>query len=290
VDFTYGDTRFTTLDTGEFRLDGGAMFGHVPKTLWDTKIKADADNCIPLGLRTLLVQGPNYKLLVDTGMGEKWDPALSMRFGLKVQSWDSLLGPLGLVTSDITHVLITHLHFDHAGGLTCFDQDKKLKSVFENAEVLVSQENFRLAKSPVLREKASYRSENWECLEKTGQLRMVSLGNSMGPKECVKGCWVIRSDGHTLGQQLPFFETSHGIVAFCGDLIPTFHHSPLTWGMGYDSNPSLLADEKQEFLQLAEAEKRILILEHDSNTEAVVVEKEKDSAGRERLVFRPESF
>lgn len=289
MDFQAGDMQFNTLETGKFTLDGGAMFGHVPKALWEKKISPDEHNCIPLGLRCLLVRSSKYNLLIDSGMGSKWDEKLAGRFSLNVIDWESLLKPAGLCADDITHVLMTHLHFDHAGGLTKFDENGECVSVFKNAEVLISQENFEYAQSPALREKASYQEMNWKCLEISGQIRLQPLPKVGELLEVLPDCWVMRSDGHTVGQQIPVIKTSTNVVGFCGDLIPTAHHCPLTWGMGYDCSPSILETEKANFLERANKENWSLILEHDPKQAVVAVEKQ-NLKGMVNFVFRPKSF
>ncbi len=287
MDFKAEEMRVATLETGYFALDGGAMFGHVPKALWSKKITPNTDNTIALGLRVLLVQTPEYNLLVDSGMGDKWAPEMAQRFSLNVTPWKKLLSPFKLSEADITHVLVTHLHFDHAGGLTKADENGHLVPTFPNAEILVSQENYDFAINPSIRESASYQNENWECLEKLGQLRLVQLG-SKDSIEVLKKCWVGRSDGHTIGQQIPIFETPKGMVSFCGDLIPTQHHASLNWGMGYDGHANMLLQEKRKFLEKAVLEDWTLVLEHDQQN--TVYRVEKKLTARMDFMISPKSF
>lgn len=292
--FQVGDFEVWALDTGDFRLDGGAMFGLIPKPLWSQKIEADSQNRIPLGLRVLLVKGPDFSVIIDAGMGTKWGESGKKNFDLVVRPWSEILAPTGLVPSNIDHVIATHLHFDHVGGLTEFAEDgQTLQPVFTKAEHWVSRSNYEFAIDPGPREKPSYRPENWQPLEKSGQLRLVDVGASgEQPRPLLPNIFVETSDGHTLGQMIVHLRSGRGDgnYVFCADLLPTQHHLKETWGMGFDLQPQILLEEKRRFLKSAAKHNWGLILEHDASQALIYVEESAGgSGGRSQILVRPES-
>ncbi len=237
------------------------MFGIIPKTLWTRRSKVDELNRVPLGLRSLLIEGPNFKALIDCGMGSKWDPLSEERYHYQNLNYDEhLKTSYGIDRSMITHVLLTHLHFDHAGGLTQLDADSKtLIPTFPNAEVLVHERNFNLAKSKPYREGASYRSENFEVIEKSGRLKLFSGNGS----ELLSGVAFEISEGHTQGQAIYHIKNGSEHLVFCGDLMPTKAHLDPVWGMGYDTQPLKLIDEKFSLLDRAAKNSWKLCFPHD---------------------------
>jgi len=289
--FKVGDLEVWALETGHFRLDGGAMFGLIPKTLWSQKLTPDSENRIPLGLRSLLIRGPTFTALIDAGMGTKWGDSGKKNFDLEIKSWSEILAPTGLGPEDIDHVVATHLHFDHVGGLSEFAEDgTTLRPVFKNAEHWVSQSNYEFARDPGPREKASYRSENWEPLHKNGQLRLVDIQTGGDPLPLLPGLWAERSDGHTLGQMIIHLRSGHseGNVVFCADLLPTQHHLKENWGMGFDLQPQVLLEEKRRLLESAVRHNWGLVLEHDPHRAMIHVEKSVEASRGGQVQIRPE--
>jgi glyoxylase-like metal-dependent hydrolase (beta-lactamase superfamily II) len=287
-----GELEIWVLETGYFRLDGGAMFGLIPKTLWSQKLSPDEQNRIPLGLRTLLVKAPGYTAIVDAGMGTKWGSSGPKNFDLRVRPWSEILAPTGLRPQDVDHVIATHLHFDHVGGLTEFAEDgSSLRPVFEKAEHWVSQRNWDFAQDSGPRESASYRAENWAPWVKSGQMRLVDISSAGDPQPLLPGLWAETSDGHTLGQMIVHLRSgrSDGNVVFCADLLPTQHHIKETWGMGFDLQPQVLLQEKRRFLESAVRHNWGLILEHDPTRALIHVEKMSGESRGGNIQVRPDS-
>lgn len=256
-----------TLETGEFKLDGGAMFGSVPKKLWEKKIPADADNRIPMAARIVLVQDAQQgrNLLIDTGNGHKWSDKLLKIYALDYSkhTLQKSLQEAGLTSDDITDVILTHLHFDHAGGATKWDGNHNVIPTFPKATYYTQKKNYEWATARNSREAASYLPENFEPLNQTGQLKICD-----GPEDFKKqiqwpGFEVTMSDGHTIGLQAPIFEVDGMKYFYPTDMIPTSAHVPVPWLMGYDIHAIKLLDEKQEVLERAVAENWTVIYEHD---------------------------
>jgi glyoxylase-like metal-dependent hydrolase (beta-lactamase superfamily II) len=247
------------------------MFGVVPKVLWSRQVPADELNRIELGLRCLLVRGPGFNCLIETGMGDKWDPRAAAQFELRTRALDDvLLAETGLAASDITHVIVTHLHFDHAGGLTRLDEGGHARPVFPNAEVLVSALNLRNAESPHPRERASYRAENWRALADRGQLRPVAFAS--GPHELLPGVSAELSHGHTRGQWVLHLDGGGKHSVFAADLVPTSAHLGRNWGMGFDVEPLVVAEEKTRLLERAAREGWTFVFGHDAERPTARVE------------------
>jgi glyoxylase-like metal-dependent hydrolase (beta-lactamase superfamily II) len=193
------------------------------------------------------------------------------------------LAPAGVSRSDIDHVIMTHLHFDHVGGLTEYGDDgMSLKSVFSKAVHWVSRSNYEFALDPGPRERASYRDENWAPWVSSGQMRLVDLREDEEPQPLLPDLWVERSDGHTLGQLLVHLRSggSDGNVVFCADLLPTQHHLKDTWGMGFDLQPRVVIEEKKRLLERAARFSWGLVLEHDPTTGLIGVEMSSGGASR----------
>ena len=265
-----GPYELSSIETGWFALDGGAMFGVVPRALWARKITPDDRGRIGLALRALLIQevDGDRNILVDTGIGQKWDAKNADIFGVDHTrlELERGLAEHNLATGDITDVLLTHLHFDHAGGATKKVGDSVVPT-FENATYYVQQANLEWAKSPTEKDRASYRAENFEALLREGVLELMD-----GPGEWLPGIELILSDGHTRAMQLPHVHGPEGHVAYCADLIPTSAHVPTPWVMAYDNFPLTTMKEKQVILERACAEDWTLIFEHDPFGPAAKVE------------------
>lgn len=258
-----------SLPTGLFGLDGGAMFGTVPKVLWEKSHPADDLNRIQLEARALLLLSDQKKIVIDTGNGAdfviKYGKKLGQKFAdmysISSTGKPAILGALdkhGLKPEDITDVILTHFHFDHAGGGTTA-QDNNLIPTFPKATYYVQKDNLETAKKPNLREKASYFPANFEPLLNAGVLEILD-----GPLDnLLPGISVKLSYGHTRGQQNVFISDSNNTLVYCADVIPTASHVRLAWVMGYDLNPVLLIEEKRKILKEAGEKNWFLFFEHD---------------------------
>ena len=262
-----------TVHTGFVSLDGGAMFGVVPKVLWSKTNPADEANRIQLALRTLVIKGNERIIIVDAGVGTKMNEKLQKIYNVDHQEHDleKGLAQKGIRFEDITDVIITHLHFDHVGGATYIDENGVLKPTFPNAHYYVQGEQWYWANHPSEKDRASYMPENFKPIEESGQL--VELD---GPKELFPGIKVLVMYGHTHGMQLPKISDGKTTLLYCADLIPTASHIPLPYIMAYDNNPMITLQEKKRLLPQAVEEQWILIFEHDPFRPAgTVVESEK---------------
>lgn len=254
-----GSYQIHTLETGAFALDGGAMFGVVPKTLWGKKIAADEKNRIGMHLRCLLLQGDGRNILIDCGMGTKWNEKMCEIYRLDYSQFtlDKALAEHHLTTDKITDVILTHLHFDHAGGSTFQDATGKLIPTFPNATYYTQKQNLDWASNPTEKDRASYIKEDWEPLQKAGVLKIVD-----GEKEILPGVHVKRFFGHTQAIQLPLLDDGKNKLFFCGDVIPTSPHLGIPWVMGYDNFPLTTMKEKKQILSAAAQENWVLVFEH----------------------------
>lgn len=264
-----GNYNVYTIETGTYALDGGAMFSIVPKTIWNRKNPADERNRIDLALRCLLIVGDGHNILVDVGIGDKFSKKYSEIYKIDFTQ-NSLLKSLAkhnLAFEDITDVILTHLHFDHAGGATFIDNGT-LKPTFSNATYYIQKDNIVLAGNPTKKDVGSYRKENFEPLDNTGKLKIIE-----GHTELFPGISLIISNGHTTGQQLVKVSDDNNTLIYCADLIPTISHLPASYIMSYDLYPLTVIEEKINILNDAANEDWILFLEHDLNVEAVKVQK-----------------
>jgi len=263
-----GKYELYAVETGRFRLDGGAMFGIVPKVIWNKLNPADERNRIELALRTLLIVGNDKKILVDTGIGNKWQDKYRDIYGIDHSKFtlETSLEKLGFKTDDITDVILTHLHFDHAGGSTFIDKDGAIKPTFKNATYYVQKSNLELALNPNEKDRASYLKENFTPLIEFNQLEVVD-----GEFEIFDGIELIVSNGHTTGQQLVKISDGSKTVVYCGDLIPTSSHIPIPYVMAYDLRPLVTMEEKKKLLKRAVDENWILFFEHDPYADAATV-------------------
>ncbi|MCX7640885.1 MAG: MBL fold metallo-hydrolase [Pyrinomonadaceae bacterium] len=255
-----GDYRIEIIPDAEFGLDGGAMFGIVPRVLWEKVYPPDELNRIKIQANCLFVETPKEKILIETGMGEKWDKKQSERFAInrKKSFAQTLLEKTGCKPEDITIVINTHLHFDHAGGNTVFDDSGKIVPQFPNARYFISASELKKAENPHEREKASYLLENWLPLKQTGQLELK-------PDEyyAVEGIKLKRVKGHTETMQTVKIEQGGKILYGFVDLIPTTAHLPFAWIMAYDLYPVSTLAFKKRIIPLAIREKWICWFYHD---------------------------
>jgi glyoxylase-like metal-dependent hydrolase (beta-lactamase superfamily II) len=251
--------KLSTINTGHFKLDGGAMFGVVPKALWQKVYPADENNMIPLAMRCLLIEDGDRKILIDNGIGEKQSEKFFSHYYLHGK--DSLQGSLeelGLKPDDITDVLLTHLHFDHCGGSLKKNDDGRIVSAFPNAAFWVSEAQWNWANKPNRREKASFLDENISPLAHAGQLQLFRGDEILFP-----GVEVRIFDGHTGGQAIPIIDLGDRKLAYMADVIPTSAHIPVPWVMAYDTRPLLSLEERERFLNEALRSNYILFFEHD---------------------------
>jgi glyoxylase-like metal-dependent hydrolase (beta-lactamase superfamily II) len=267
-----GDFEVHGIDTGRFALDGGAMFGVVPKTIWENLNPPDEKNRIDLALRTMLVIGKKMALIVDTGIGDKGDEKFKSIFKVRNNefSWDASLKHHGISAKDITDVVISHLHFDHAGGSTAFSGEKIIPT-FPNALFHVQERQYEWALNPSPRDRQSFRKDAYEPLAASGQLKLEK-----GNYNLAEGIEIFTSEGHTPGQQHVRINSGGKSLIYCADMIPTSAHIPVPYVMGYDNQPVVTAHEKEVFLKQAVSGKWILFFEHDPVIPAAIpVETEK---------------
>ncbi len=257
------------IETGNFKLDGGAMFGVVPKSIWQRTNPADEKNMISMSMRCMLVEDGDRLILVDTGLGSKQSDKFFGYYYLYGDfSLDASLAQYGFHRDDITDIFLTHLHFDHCGGSIQWNKDRTgYEPAFKNAKFWSNKNHWDWAVNPNPREKASFLKENILPIEESGQLNFVASN----PQEQV-GFDVLFMDGHTEKQMLPKINYQGKTVVFMADLLPTTGHIPLPYVMGYDTRPLLTIKEKEQFLNEAADQEYFLFLEHDAYTELCTVQ------------------
>jgi glyoxylase-like metal-dependent hydrolase (beta-lactamase superfamily II) len=286
-----GDYEICPVPTGIFGLDGGAMFGTVPKVLWEKSNPPDEKNRIAMEARALLLKSPTHKILIDCGngsdfvakYGEKLGPKFAEMYGLDPTgpNLQKSLGQHGLQPEDITHVILTHLHFDHAGGGTT-EKDGSLTPTFPKAKYFVQKKNLETATKPNIREKASYFPANYEPLQKAGVLHVLD-GDQLN---LLPGISTMVSNGHTQGQQIVKISDGKTSLLYCGDVVPTSSHVRLAWVMGYDLEPLRLIEEKTQFLGAAADENSYLYFEHDPYCDAATIARNgQDFALKQRFLL-----
>ena len=262
-----GPYRVSFLSGGRFRLDGGAMFGVVPKTLWERVAPADERNRIRMAMNCLLIEGGAERVLVDTGAGTKSDPRFREIFAIeRPEGLSADLAALGLSAEDVGTVACTHLHFDHCGGSTLRDPGGALRPAFPRARYLVRRQEWHDAHHANERNRASYLGENYDPLEAAGQLVLHD-----GDLEVLPGVWMRSLPGHTRGHQGVFFDLPGERALYTVDLVPTLAHLPLPYIMGYDLEPLVTLETKRAILRDATREGWLLLLEHDPDHLAVRV-------------------
>jgi glyoxylase-like metal-dependent hydrolase (beta-lactamase superfamily II) len=251
-----------TINTGYFKLDGGAMFGVVPKTIWNKINPADENNLCSWALRCLLIEDGNRLILVDNGNGDKQDAKFFSYYHLHGDDTiDKSLTKHGFNRNDITDVFLTHLHFDHCGG-TIIREGDKLVPGFKNAKVWSNAEHWEWAVNPNEREKASFLKENILPIQENGQLEFIAPGKDFNENISVR-----LVHGHTRAMMLPQIKYKGKIVVFMADLLPSQGHIPLPYIMGYDMFPLTTLNEKKSFLKEAADNDYILFFEHDPKYE-----------------------
>ena len=262
------------IETGNFKLDGGAMFGVVPKTLWNRTNPADSQNRIDLAARSLLIENGNQLILIDTGMGNKQ----SEKFFGYYDMWgnhsiENSLKKHGFQKDDITDVFMTHLHFDHCGGSIQWNSNRTgYEPAFKNAKFWTNKQHWEWATNPNDREKASFLKENLLPMQESGQLNFIHrISESDFQKKSELEFDILFADGHTDKQMIPHITYKEKTLVFMADLLPTVGHIPLPYVMGYDTRPLLTLAEKEKFLKKAVKNNYYLFLEHDAHNEICTV-------------------
>lgn len=266
--------RLYPIESGNFKLDGGAMFGVVPKSLWNRTNPADANNMIDIAARCLLIEDGNRLILIDTGMGNKQSEKFFGYYYLwGNDSIDKSLKQYGFHRDEITDVFMTHLHFDHCGGSVQWNKDKTgYEPAFKNAHFWSNKDHWKWATQPNNREKASFLKQNILPMEESGQLKFTSLPENDLVKNSDLGFDIFFANGHTDKQMIPLIHYKDKTIAFMADLLPTVGHLPIPFVMGYDTRPLLTLDEKEKFLNMAADNNFYLFLEHDAHNQIITVE------------------
>jgi glyoxylase-like metal-dependent hydrolase (beta-lactamase superfamily II) len=259
-----------TINTGFFKLDGGAMFGVVPKSIWKNLNPADENNMCNWAMRCLLVEDGNRLILIDNGIGDKQSDKFFGYYYLNGDdSLDKSLNQLGFSKDDITDVVLSHLHFDHCGGSIIWNENKTAyRTAFKNASYWSNEEHFNHALNSNPREKASFLTENIVPIKESGQLKFVSQANDVADFMSMRTVY-----GHTEAMMLPQISIKGRTVVFCADLIPSMGHLPVHYVMAYDIKPLECMRDKQLFLEEAVANQYILFFEHDPVNECCTVKK-----------------
>lgn len=263
------------IECGNFKLDGGAMFGVVPKTLWSRTNPADANNLIDMAARCLLIEDGKRLILIDNGMGDKQSAKFFGYYYLwGDHSLDKSLEKHGFHRDDITDVFLTHLHFDHCGGSIRWNKDRTgYEPAFPNAVFWSNEAHWDWAVHPNPREKASFLKENIMPIQESGQLQFINPLGQPYIEESPLGFGILTVDGHTEKQMIPHITYQGKTLVFMADLLPTTGHIPLPYVMGYDTRPLITLEEKAKFLEKAVAEDYYLFLEHDASHEICTLQK-----------------
>lgn len=255
----FGPFELSVHNHGSLRLDGGGMFGAVPKAIWSGLVPTDDQNRIELATRSLLIEAGDRTFMVDAGNPDVWPEKLRRIYDIR----NFPIEGTGRDPATITDIILTHLHFDHSGGITRTRAEGGSPEIrFPKATLYVQAANYELARNPNPRERASYLRENVQALKRS------PLVLTRGSQEIHPGLWVHQSDGHTHGLQWVEVRDGDRVVAFPSDMIPTSHHVPLTYGMAYDMSAELLLEEKTEFLKRAAAGGWIIVFTHDTQVAA----------------------
>lgn len=263
------------IQAGNFKLDGGGMFGVVPKTIWSKTNPADNNNMIDIAARCLLIEDGNHLILIDTGMGDKQsDKFFSYYYRWGDHSLDKSLREHGFHRNDITDVFLTHLHFDHCGGGIQWNKDRTgFEPAFKNARFWSNKDHWDWATQPNAREKASFLKENIIPIEESGQLHFIERTSGAYQDSSELGFGILFVDGHTEKQMIPHIRYKGKTLVFMADLLPTAGHIPLPYVMGYDTRPLLTLPEKDAFLKKAVSEEFLLFMEHDAHNEILSLKK-----------------
>ncbi|GBF18572.1 MULTISPECIES: MBL fold metallo-hydrolase [Arenibacter] len=257
------------IESGNFKLDGGAMFGVVPKSIWNRTNPADSNNMIDMAARCLLIENGDRLTLIDTGMGNKQsDKFFGYYYRWGEHSLDKSLKKYGFHRDDITDVFLTHLHFDHCGGSIQWNKDRTgYEPAFKNAVFWTNEAHWQWATEPNPREKASFLKENLLPMQESGQLRFVERTENPFAEKSELDFGILFVNGHTEKQMIPHIQYMDKTLVFAADLLPTAGHIPLPYVMGYDTRPLLTLSEKALFLEKAVKDNYYLFLEHDAHNQ-----------------------
>ena len=259
-----------TIDTGYFKLDGGAMFGVVPKVLWSRTNPADENNLCPWAMRSLLIEDGDRLILIDNGIGDKQDDKFLKHYYLHGDvNLHSSLSKHGFSADDVTDIFLTHLHFDHCGGSVKWNKDKTgFEMAFKNAKYWTNKKHWKWATEPNNREKASFLKDNIIPIEESGHLNFVE-----NEKNIFNNFDALFVNGHTESQMIPHITYKDKTIVFAADLLPSSGHIPLPYVMGYDTKPLITLNEKEKFLNQAAENEYIIFLQHDNYNECCTVQK-----------------
>lgn len=259
--------KLSVINSGHFKLDGGAMFGVVPKSLWQPLYPSDDNNMCSWAMRCMVVEDGNRLILIDTGMGDKQnDKFFSHYFMHGDDSLDKSLQAAGYHRDEITDVFLTHLHFDHCGGAIEWNDEKSAyRPAFKNAHFWSNAAHWKWATEPNAREKASFLKENILPIQESGQLKFAEEDRFSDNIE------IIRVNGHTESMMLPLIQVGNRKVLYMADLLPSPVHVPVAWVMAYDTRPLLTLDEKAVILKRAADEEWVLFFEHDKSVECATL-------------------
>lgn len=278
-----GRYRLDLVSAGTFALDGGAMFGIIPKPLWERQIPADDKNRIPLETRVMLLRDGTRTVLVDCGMGTVWSEREVGIYAIHT-TLEHSLSQLGVKPADITDLVLTHLHFDHAGGATRRAASGELVMTFDNARVHVGRRNWEHAHAPNDRDRGSYRDLSWQPLDAVERDRLVLVDDNNGRAHILDDMEALVCEGHTTGQFLPLVGAADRRALYGADMIPTRAHVPPAWHMGYDLRPLVVLEEKRALLDFCADERVWIVHEHDARCSGTFVGRAAaPSAGRAPL-------
>lgn len=261
------------IETGNFKLDGGAMFGVVPKSLWSRTKPADENNMCSWSLRCMLIEDGNRLILIDTGMGDKQsEKFFSYYYLFGDATLKNSIESLGFGMDEITDVFLTHLHFDHCGGAINFNPSKqRYEPAFKNATYWSNELHWEWAINPNDRERASFLKENILPIQESGQLKFIEREGRWSKNKFHHGIKVFFADGHTESQMIPYISYKGKTLIFAADLMPSTSHIPMPYIMGYDVRPLETLKDKELFLTAAANEEHILFMEHDIDHECAIV-------------------
>ena len=258
-----------SVETSEFGLDGGAMFGIIPKPVWEKKVSADELNRVNMVTRSLLLVGDKKKILIDTGNGTKWEEKYKQIYDINTDQYniEKSLGKYGFSSEQITDVICTHMHFDHIGGNTKIKSGEVVPT-FPNAKYWISEENWKLANHPSQKDAGSFIEHDWKVLAENQMIEIID-----GREPFIEGVETIVTHGHTPGLLHPIVSDGSNKLFYGADIFPMVAHIPIPWVMAYDVQPVVTMEEKQKLLQKMDCEDWILFFEHDPHIQACTVHK-----------------
>ena len=259
-----------SVETSEFGLDGGAMFGIIPKPVWEKKVSADELNRVNMVTRSLLLVSDEKKILIDTGNGTKWEEKYKQIYDINTDQYniEKSLGKYGFSSEQITDVICTHMHFDHIGGNTKIKSGEVVPT-FPNAKYWISEENWKLANHPSQKDAGSFIEHDWKVLAENKMIEIID-----GREPFIEGIETIVTHGHTPGLLHPIVSDGSNKLFYGADIFPMVAHIPIPWVMAYDVQPVVTMEEKQKLLQKMEREDWILFFEHDPHIQACTVHKD----------------